>query len=213
MTEGETRRRYKTITMVAMIALTLAVGYLTFEHIRDNINTAELANTVSDTCRADTTAAVQLEQAGACEQAEKVQAAAPGPPGAIGPRGEKGDKGDPGPTGPAGPSGPAGPTGPEGAPGLLGPAGPPGEPGEAGAAGAAGPQGEPGIEGPTGPTGPPGPPGEPGAAGPTGPAGPPPQSWTWTDPGTLPSEVDDTRYSCTRNGETTTYTCTPEEDT
>lgn len=199
MTGSETRRRYQRLNWILIVALTLAVGYLTYAQVRSSIRTAELAGKVSEVCAQDSDAAIVLADSGACQQAEDVKAV-PGPPGAIGPAGPpgpQGPKGDPGRDGTDGADGVAGAAGKDGTPGLLGPAGPIGIPGPQGGTG---PQGEPGTDGADGADG---------AAGPQGPAGPagedgrPPASWTYTD-------ALGVEHTCTRSNDddaAPTYAC------
>lgn len=196
MTGSETRRRYQHLSWALIVALILAVGYLTYAQVRTTIRTAELAGKVSEVCAQDSDAAVVLADSGACQQAEEVKTV-PGPPGAIGPAGPpgpQGPKGDPGRDGVNGLDGAAGVAGKDGTPGLLGPAGPIGLPGR---------DGEDGADGAPGPVGETGPQGAPGADGIDGADGRPPVSWTYTD-------AFGVEHTCTRSNEddaAPTYAC------
>lgn len=211
MTEPEARRHHQRVMWIAVTLLGAATIYLTWDHVRDNLATVELADQVTEVCARDSSAATELAERGACQTAEEVKVIA-GPAGPAGPRGPRGD------TGPAGPRGSTGPTGPAGQSpaclsepnqcrGLLGSAGPPGP---AGPAGPAGPQGEPGPAGAdgqsppcladgtncVGPVGAQGPRGPEGPAGPTGPPGPTcPEGYTLQER----QQITETWYVCVQD--------------
>jgi hypothetical protein len=154
-----------------------------------------LADQVAAACAAGGTAAEQLLQVGACQQAQQVQASPI--------------------VGPAGPPGPAGESivGPRGPQGVPGPVGPAGVPGDVGAPGADGMDGTNGVDGVNGADGANGTDGAPGAAGPMGDPGPPgprgaPASeFSFTD-------ADGVTQVCTRTPDSPddapTYSCAPE---
>lgn len=164
MTGTETRKHNQKIMRIAVALLSIAVIYLTWEHVRDNLATVELAEQVTDVCAEDNAAAAQLADKGACDKAKEVKVitgpiGATGAQGPRGAKGDKGDKGDRGGTGPAPPcmSEPDQCRGAAGTPGLLGPTGLTGPQGPVGLTGEKGEKGDKGDPGDRGAVGPPGP--------------------------------------------------------
>jgi hypothetical protein len=150
----------------------------------------QLADQVTNLCRAGGAAAEELERIDACQQASTVATQTPLVTAAPSP-GAQGDRGETGPQGPAGPvgadgtsiTGPPGPPGPAGANGIDGRDGTDGVDG-ATVTGPPGPAGAEGVDGQDGQDGQDGADGQSisGPAGPAGADGQPPTAWTYTDP-------------------------------